>query len=77
MGVSVVDVHTGKGVGMISGWMQIPYPTPPDNYFVLYLSHSEQLSAHISGEHGTALLESLERTMRGLFYFGEFSVNLV
>lgn len=67
-------------VGTI-GRKQLPYPTPEDNDFEIYFSRSHPSSAafeaFINGENALLLHESLERTLRGLYYFGELKLIFV
>jgi len=49
---------------------------PMPEIFVLIVTHTNELETRINGEYGAALIESLERTLRGFLYFDNFIVNL-
>lgn len=73
----IVDVRMGEDARAIGSPRMPHIIAPAGNCYALYLSHSEELETRLQGEHGLALLESLENTLRGLYYFGNFELHLV
>jgi len=76
--VALQNVQKGEGVMEIGRTSPRNPPTSDDTNFVLtFLSDFGCFEVRNQAGHGAALIESLEKTLRGLFYFGEFTARVL